>query len=173
MDFVDRFRLGMQRLASGVSVVTSCSPQGRRYGMTATAMFSLSLEPPCLVVGVNKKTRLGGMLHEARGFSVSILSEEHQDVAEAFAGRIPGVAGADRFIYGKWREDASGLPILDDAPAVFVCEIANILEHSTHYLLIGSVSDVYVTDGEIDPLVYFSQEFTGVVNALPAPLPLT
>lgn len=173
MDFVDRFRLGMQRFASGVSVVTSCSRQGERFGMTATAMFSLSLEPPCLVVGVNKKTRLGALLPEAPGFTVSILGEEHVDVAEAFAGRIPGVTGTDRFLYGKWSADVSGLPILGDAPAVFVCGIADILEHSTHYLLIGSVSEVHVADGQIEPLVYFSQGFTGVADGLPASLPLT
>ncbi|MEU6431364.1 flavin reductase family protein [Microbispora sp. NPDC046973] len=161
----------MQRLASGVSIVTSCSAEGRRYGLTATAVLSLTLEPPCLVVGVNKRTRLGGILRDATGFSVSVLGTEHLDVAEAFAGKIPGVGGADRFAYGKWRDDVSGLPILEGAAACFVCAIADIMEHSTHYLLIGSVTSVHVADGEIAPLVYFSQGFTGIAGGLEAAIP--
>jgi flavin reductase (DIM6/NTAB) family NADH-FMN oxidoreductase RutF len=164
MDTVDGFRVGMQRLASGVSVVTACCPQGGRYGMTATAVASLTLEPPCLVVGVNKRTRLGAILPEVTGFSVSILGAGHRDVAQAFSGQIPGVMGSERFAYGSWSEDPSGLPILDGAPASFVCKIDDMLERSTHYLLIGAVTEVHVADGDVDPLVYFSRSFVGVTD---------
>jgi flavin reductase (DIM6/NTAB) family NADH-FMN oxidoreductase RutF len=161
------FRLGMQRLPRGVSVITAVAADGERYGITATAVFSLSLDPPSLVVGVNKRTRLGKTLHTATSFAVSILGIGHHDVAEAFAGKTSELSGADRFAYGDWRRDGTGVPILCDAPACFICKIDDIIERSTHLLLIGLVTKVYVADSDVAPLVYFSRRFT-CVGAEPA-----
>lgn len=162
MELIDDFRLGMQRLASGVNVVTAVSADGVRCGMTATAVFSLSLHPPSLVVGVNKESRLGEVLHDLSTFAVSILGTEHRHVAEAFAGKVSGVKGATRFAYGKWRYSSEGVPILDDAPACFICKADEIIERPTHLLLIGAVTEVYVTDRDLALLVYFSRHFTSV-----------
>ncbi|HEY5986842.1 MAG TPA: flavin reductase family protein [Streptosporangiaceae bacterium] len=156
------FRLGMQRLPRGVSIITAVAADGKQYGITATAVFSLSLDPPSLVAGVNKRTRLGKTLYTASGFAVSILGTGHRDVAEAFAGKRSELRGADRFAYGEWRRDSTGVPILGDAPACFICKVDDIIERSTHLLLIGVVTKVYVADRDIAPLVYFSRTFTCV-----------
>jgi 3-hydroxy-9,10-secoandrosta-1,3,5(10)-triene-9,17-dione monooxygenase reductase component len=172
MDSVDGFRLGMQRLVSGVSVITGRSAEGRPYGITATSVFSLTVDPPSLAVGVNRQTRLGGIVPELKTFSVSILGDGQREVAEAFAGRIPGIKGVDRFTYGRWSEDPSGVPILLDAAACFACEVDGIMERSTHFLLIGVVTAVHVSPGDIAPLVYFSREFVDVRHGAAAQPPL-
>jgi flavin reductase (DIM6/NTAB) family NADH-FMN oxidoreductase RutF len=160
MRAINDFRVGMQRLAHGVSIITAAGRDGNRYGITATAVFSLSLEPPSLVAGVNKCSGLGKILIDANNFGISILRIGHGDVANAFAGNMPERSGTDRFAYGEWRYDATGVPLLSDASACFVCEIGDIIEWSTHFLLIGVVTKIYVADGEIAPLVYFSRRFT-------------
>jgi len=162
VDSADDFRLGMQRLASGVSVVTAVTADGLRCGMTATAVFSLSLHPPSLVVGINKQSYLGGLLNDVTTFAVSILEARHRHVAEAFSGRVDGVHGATRFAYGKWRYCGDGLPILEDAPACFVCKVDDVIERSTHMLLIGAVIDVHVAEEERDLLVYSARRFAGL-----------
>jgi flavin reductase (DIM6/NTAB) family NADH-FMN oxidoreductase RutF len=162
MELTDDFRLGMQRLASGVSIVTAVTTDGTRCGMTATAVFSLSLHPPSLVVGVNRESRLGQVIHQVPAFAVSILAMGHRHIAEAFAGKVSGVKGTTRFAYGNWRYSDEGVPILDDAPVSFVCKVDDIIIHSTHLLLIGLVTNVHVTDTDNALLVYFSRRFSGV-----------
>lgn len=161
-ELTDEFRTGMQRLASGVNIVTTATADGTRCGMTATAVFSLSLYPPTLVVGVNKESRLGEVIHDVSTFAVCILGVGHRHVAEAFAGQVSGLKGATRFAYGNWRDTSEGVPVLDDVPACFVCKVDDIIEWSTHLLLIGTVTNVHVANRDIAPLVYFARRFSSV-----------
>lgn len=160
MEIIDDFIAGMRRLASGVSVVTAAAVDGTPCGMTATAVFSLSVEPPSLVVGVNKGSRLGEIIPGAANFAVSILGARHRHVAEAFAGKVSGLSGPTRFAYGTWRYNGEDVPILDDAPACFVCKIDDIIERSTHLLLIGTVTNVHLVDQDAALLVHHSRRFT-------------
>lgn len=163
MEPLDGFRYGMRRLASGVSIITSVAPDGGRCGITATAVCSLTAEPPTLAAGVGKETRLGAIVRHAGAFTVNVLDVRHRRVAEAFAGMMPGVRGHGRFAYGDWDEDA-GMPILADAAARFRCRLEETIEWSTHLLLIGAVLDVHVGEEEALPLVYVSRRFTGVTR---------
>jgi flavin reductase (DIM6/NTAB) family NADH-FMN oxidoreductase RutF len=162
MEISEDFIAGMRRLASGVSVVTAVAADGTRCGMTATAVFSLSVEPPSLVVGVNKRSRLGEIIPDAANFAVSILGARHRHVAEAFAGRVSGLWGPARFAYGSWRDNGDGVPILDDAPACFVCKTDDIIERPTHLLLIGTVTSVDLVDKDATLLVHHARRFTGL-----------
>lgn len=162
MELTDDFRLGMQRLASGVSVVTTVSPEGVRCGMTATALFSLSLNPPSLLASINKESRLAEVIGSASVFAVSILGMAHRHIAEAFAGRVAGLAGPTRFAYGKWRPSRSGVPILEDAAACFICKVDDVIDRSTHLLVIGVVTDVHLAEENAPLLLYSSRRFTGV-----------
>jgi flavin reductase (DIM6/NTAB) family NADH-FMN oxidoreductase RutF len=169
MVLIDDFRLAMRRLASGVSIVTAVAADGAQCGLTATSVFSLSLHPPALVVGVNKESRLGQAAHDLSCFGVSILGTGHRHIAEAFSGKVSGLKGTTRFVYGKWRYSSEGVPMLDDAPASFICKIDDVFEWSTHLLLIGSVTDVYLADSDTALLVYFSQRFTALSSGTDGP----
>ncbi|MFE3031374.1 flavin reductase family protein [Streptomyces canus] len=162
MDLADGFVRGMRRLASGVCVVTTTTADGKRCGLTATAVSSLSLYPPSLVVGVNLRSRLGEVIREAPAFAVSILGTQHREVAEVFAGRVAGIRGTARFDHGDWRPSTEGVPILGGAPANFVCKVDDIVERTTHLLLIGAVTGVHISDEECNPLIYFSQNFSAI-----------
>ncbi|MFI0479421.1 flavin reductase family protein [Actinomadura sp. 9N215] len=161
MDLADSFVRGMRRLASGVCVVTATAADGTRCGLTATAVSSLSLHPPSLVVGVSRQTWLGQVIVDAPAFAVNILGTQHRRVAEVFAGRVDGVRGTSRFDHGDWLS-ADGVPVLADAPARVVCKVDDIVERATHLLLIGAVTDVHVSDDDCDLLVYFSQNFAAI-----------
>ncbi|MFD4601309.1 flavin reductase family protein [Streptomyces sp. NPDC058464] len=162
MDLADGFVRGMRRLASGVCVVTTATADGSPCGLTATAVSSLSVTPPSLVVGVNRRSRLGEVIGEVPAFAVNILGTQHRPVAEVFAGRVAGVRGTARFDHGDWRPSAEGVLVLGDAPAHFLCKVDGVVERATHLLLIGAVTDVHVSDEKCSLLIYFSQNFSAI-----------
>ena len=134
------FRLAMREFASGVSIVAAGAGDGRA-GCTATALASLSLTPPSLVVCLNRTTATLAAARLAGAFSVNILADRHQFLAERFAG-IGGVEGAARFDEGGWVELVTGSPTLADALAAMDCRVEEIIERHTHAILIGEVVGV-------------------------------
>jgi flavin reductase (DIM6/NTAB) family NADH-FMN oxidoreductase RutF len=134
---VDAFRAAMRRLASGVCLVTH-SVGGARAGMTATAVASLSLDPPTLIVCLNRAASTYAGLAPGVAFGVSVLGADHREFAERFAGRT-GEEGAERFREGRWLIPPSGAPLLWDALAAFECEVEDIVERHTHAIVIGRV----------------------------------
>lgn len=136
----DAFRAAMRQLASGVCLVTHCVG-GAPAGMTATAVASLSLDPPTLIVCVNRAASTYAGLALGAAFGVSVLGADHREFAERFAGRT-GEEGAERFREGRWRMSPNGAPLLRDALAAFACEVDAIVERNTHAIVIGRVKDV-------------------------------
>jgi flavin reductase (DIM6/NTAB) family NADH-FMN oxidoreductase RutF len=134
---VDTFRAAMRHLASGVCLVTH-SAGGAPAGMTATAVASLSLDPPTLIVCVNRAASAYAGLAPGVVFGVSVLGAEHREFAERFAGRT-AAEGAERFRGGRWLIPPSGAPLLWDALAAFECEVEDVIERHTHAIVIGRV----------------------------------
>jgi flavin reductase (DIM6/NTAB) family NADH-FMN oxidoreductase RutF len=127
----------MRHLASGVCLVTH-SVGGAPAGMTATAVASLSLDPPTLIVCLNRAASTFASLAPGVAFGVSVLGADHREFAERFAGRT-GAEGAERFREGRWLIPPSGAPLLWDAIAAFECEVEDIVERHTHAIVIGRV----------------------------------
>jgi flavin reductase (DIM6/NTAB) family NADH-FMN oxidoreductase RutF len=134
---VDAFRAAMRQLASGVCLVTH-SVGGAPAGMTATAVASLSLDPPALIVSVNRAASTYAGLAPGVAFGVSVLGVEHRELAERFSGRT-GEERAERFRDGRWLIAPNGAPLLSDALAAFECEVEDIVERHTHAIVIGRV----------------------------------
>ena len=132
---VDTFRAAMRHLASGVCLVTH-SVGGAPAGMTAVA--SLSLDPPTLIVCLNRAASTYAGLAPGTAFGVSVLAADHRELAERFAGRT-GAEGAECFREGRWLIPPSGAPLLWDAIAAFECEVEDIVERHTHAIVIGRV----------------------------------
>jgi flavin reductase (DIM6/NTAB) family NADH-FMN oxidoreductase RutF len=156
----------MQRLAGHVTVVTTSDGTVRR-GLTATSVCSLTAEPPALVVCVNKETWVGSVLPASNRFCVNVLARHHQELAEVFAG-MREVCGEDRFAYGRWRTAATGAPVLEDALAAFDCTVDQVVERSSHLLVIGAVRQVIVGDTADRPLVYVARRFAQVTELSPS-----
>ena len=134
-DVATAFRGAMRRLASTVTIVTA-TDGNRRHGMTATAVTSLSMEPPSLLVCLNQRTLLHGIMQDAEMFCVNILRHEHASLSSAFAGAVDP---AERFNHGGWRYGEDGLPFLADAQAVLVCRRTAAMAAGTHTIFVGEV----------------------------------
>lgn len=150
----DGFRHAMRRLATTVALITSGRGEGW-VGMAATAVASVSADPPTLLVAVNKSASLYGTLQAEERFCVNLLSDRHRDLVGAFSGQKKGLA---RFDTGDWRAGPDGLPVLADALASISCRTRTTLDIETHTLFIGQVCDV-INHDEINPLIWVDGGF--------------
>jgi flavin reductase (DIM6/NTAB) family NADH-FMN oxidoreductase RutF len=141
----DSFRSAMRHLASGVSVITTGQGE-QRTGLTATSVSSLSMEPPALVVCINRASTTLKAIRENRGFGVNFLAAGHRDLAERFSG-CGNVSGAARYQGSEWITLVTGAPLLSDALAAIDCTIDSIMEWNSHALVIGRVEAVHQPGG--------------------------
>ena len=137
------FRNAMRQLTGGVSVITAGT--GRDIsGMTVTSVSSLSVDPPALIVSINREASSWPLVRRYGFFGVNILTSDQIDIAERFTGR-GGLKGADRFAGARWMTRASGVPLLVGALAAIDCEVEDIVERHSHAIVIGRVLDVAVS----------------------------
>ena len=127
------FRACMRGVPGAVCVVTTVHA-GTRSGLTATAVCSVSAEPPQMLVCVNRSSSAQAVIAAAGRFGVSYLSHDQQDVADAFSASLD-----DRFSYADWTELGSGVPILQNAAAAFDCVVVQMVEAGTHTIFIGAI----------------------------------
>jgi flavin reductase (DIM6/NTAB) family NADH-FMN oxidoreductase RutF len=150
------FRLAMREFASGVAIVT-CANGKERAGCTATALTSLSLSPPSLVICLERSSSTLAVLTQAGAFAVNILAAQHEALASRFAGRN-GVEGEGRFEEGDWFPLMTGAPALVDALASLDCRVEEIFERHTHAIVIGAVQVVRV-GGKRSGLLHWRSRF--------------
>ena len=137
------FRGAMRQLAGGVSVITVGQGEDTS-GMTVTSVASLAVDPPSLVVSINRASSSWPLLERYRCFGVNILQADQIAIAERFDGRN-GLKGADRFTGAQWLQLASGVPLLKGALAAIDCEVEDIVERHSHALVIGRVLDLVLS----------------------------
>lgn len=153
----DQYRRAMSLLATGVTVVTTTTRDGPA-GMTASAVCSLSLEPPKLVVCVQTSLPTHAALLASRTFAVNVLGEGQVEIARRFA--TPGV---DRFA-GVPLRGGLPAPVLRDAIAFFLCDVDERHPGGDHSIFVGRVTGCGHGPGA-RPLLYFDRAF----GALRAP----
>ena len=137
------FRNAMRQSTGGVSVITA--GKGRDIsGMTVTSVSSLSVDPPSLIVSLNRESSSWPLVKRYGFFGVNILTSDQVDIAERFTGK-GGLKGADRFAGAPWTTRASGVPLLADALAAIDCEVEDVVERHSHAIVIGRVLDVAVS----------------------------
>ncbi|MGW0631957.1 flavin reductase family protein [Streptomyces sp. NPDC002758] len=146
----EEFRDLIGRFASGVTVVTTLS-DGIPYGTTASSMTSVSLEPPMLLVSMNRSSRTGRAVVASRHFAVNVLAEDQSEFASRFARQ--GSSFTDLDI----ARGSRGAPLLPDALATFECRVADELIAGTHVVIIGEVERAGGRAGM--PLAYFRGSF--------------
>jgi flavin reductase (DIM6/NTAB) family NADH-FMN oxidoreductase RutF len=152
----------MRRLAGGVAIVTARSC-GRPYGMTMTAVMSLTLEPPALLIAVNQSASMAPLLVEGAEFCVNLLHANHHAMCEQFSA----LPSAERFSVGTWADGRAGLPFLPDAEAAIFCTVGPCHMFGTHRMVIGLVEEVRL-GGPICPLLHIDGRYCHVdIAALP------
>jgi flavin reductase len=150
----DDFRAAMRRLASTVAVVT-CRREDEWAGMAATSVTSLSMDPPSILVCVNRGARFRGAIRQGSPFTVNLLDRRHEPVSVAFGG---AQSGPDRFGVGRWRAGESGVPWLEDGVAAIDCVVDGEVEYGTHSIIIGLVRGARVS-GAATPLIYLNGQY--------------
>jgi flavin reductase (DIM6/NTAB) family NADH-FMN oxidoreductase RutF len=153
--FISDAKLALRRLASSVSVVT-CRHGGRNFAMTATAVSALSMEPPSMLVCVNRSAAFHAALSRADAFAINVLSRAHVVISRLCSGEAK--AGS-RFEVGDWDTEAAA-PVLIDAQAAIVCRKDNEMAYGTHTVFMGRIMSI-ATNGDVDPLIYVDGQYTG------------
>jgi flavin reductase (DIM6/NTAB) family NADH-FMN oxidoreductase RutF len=152
-----RRTLGM--FATGVTVITT-RERDQVHGMTANAFMSVSLEPPLVLISVDRRTRMCALLHEGRNFGVSVLCETQAALSDRFAGRAVTDAPEPRF------EVIHDTPLVDGALAHFVSNITRSYWGGDHSLFLGRVE--YARYGEGTPLLFHGGRYERLTPSAPA-----
>jgi flavin reductase (DIM6/NTAB) family NADH-FMN oxidoreductase RutF len=143
------FRAAMRRLAASVSIVVAKGPSGP-VGMAATSITSLTVDPPAVLICVNRTAGLHALLEPTAPLSVNLLSRHQHEVSAAFGGNV---TREERFKIGTWATGDNGLPVLDGAQANLACVIDAMLAYGTHSIVIARVLGAQVSD-PVAPLIY-------------------
>ena len=129
-------------------------------GMTVTSLSSLSVEPPALIVSINRASSSWPLVKRYGFFGVNILNSDQVEIAERFTGK-GGLKGADRFAGAEWTTRASGVPLLTGALAAINCEVEDIVERHSHAILIGRVLDLQLA-GRTAALAYWQGRYVAI-----------
>ena len=140
----------MRQLAGGVCVITAGIGE-ERTGLTATSAVSLSIDPPTMIVCVNRNASAFPIIELRRHFCINVLSARQREIADRFAGR-GGIKGAARYAGSLWSRMATGALALDDALASIDCEVEEFIPRHSHVIVIGAVRALKVRSGR--PLIY-------------------
>jgi flavin reductase (DIM6/NTAB) family NADH-FMN oxidoreductase RutF len=124
--------------------------------MTATAVCSVSADPPTLLVCLNRNGSTCAAVSESGVFSVNLLNPNNVDLASAFS-RAPADL-QDRFLAGEWTVLETGAPILRDSAASFDCEVTQEIDSGSHRIFIGRVRTVSASTKDV-ALGYFAGAF--------------
>jgi flavin reductase (DIM6/NTAB) family NADH-FMN oxidoreductase RutF len=160
------FRKAIAQFASGVTVVTTRTAS-RSYGMTLSAMTSLSVEPPTLLICVNRKVPTEKAITDSGFFVVNVLADYQERLARQFAK-----PAADKFDRAELEYSRRGIPILRGALAHFECSVRERMPGGSHSIFIGTVESAQVHDHR-RPLVYHAAGFGEFNCRAPSPVPVT
>jgi flavin reductase (DIM6/NTAB) family NADH-FMN oxidoreductase RutF len=157
-ELLDAFRSAMRHVAATVYAVTT-GAIGERHGILATAVSSLSFEPPSLLVCVNRAASLHEPLACAEIFCVNVLGLGNREIAEVFEK----ARGEDRFAAGVW-DERHGVPVLANAQSQFICRTAHRHEFGTHTIFIGQLIDAHHRENAA-PLTYYDRHYIDISAA--------
>ena len=152
----EQFRLGMRRLPAAVTLVT-CKYNDRYFGLTATAVTSLSADPPSLLTCVNREASTHRAMLESKAFAINVLPHDKVMLARLFASRRPEDRDR-RFTSDLWVELTTESPILNEAIVAFDCTLDQAIVYASHSILIGQVQDIKIADTH-KHLMYLEGEF--------------
>lgn len=151
------FRTLMAAFPAGVAVVTAADESGRQHGMTCTAVSSVSVSPPTLLVCMQRSSRTLAVLNQTGSFAVNLLDHQARPVAELFASRCP-----DRFEHVSWtvRPGCAGPHLEQDAHSIADCRVTGSVTVADHVVVLGEVFRVTTeNDARPRPLVYGMREY--------------
>ncbi|CEJ86834.1 putative flavin reductase [Hyphomicrobium sp. GJ21] len=147
----DTFKSAMRRLAGCVTVIAT-EEDGKCYGFTATAVCSVCVCPPTVLIAVNKSVRTHQHIDRRGAFSINILADNQKGIAEHFAAKID-----DKFKIGGYTFGAAGMPLIDGAAAHLECSIQRRISIGTHTVFVAHVTNIDTK--AMAPLIYHDTKY--------------
>ncbi len=153
----------LRSVVGSVSIVATGQGEKRR-GLTVTAASSLCVDPPMVLVCINRDAEAHDIILESGVFSWNVLSTDQVSLAQRFAA-MDGSKGASRFSPAEWGELATGCPVLVESMCSFDCKVQGTVHAGTHTIVTGSVvSQIY--NRKKCPLTYYCGEFSTIIRAV-------
>ena len=142
------FKQSMRFLAASVNII-STAHEGKKFAMTATSVTSLSMDPPSLLVCVNKNASIHDtLISDGQQFCVNLLSKGQEDIATTCS---INEKEPERFQFDAW--DTEDIPYLKSAQSNIFCEVIDHFEHATHTIFLGNVVKSTFKD-QFNTLIY-------------------
>ena len=158
-ELLEPFRDALRHVAATVYAITT-GHNGQRFGIIATAVSSLSFDPPSLLVCINRSASVHEPLETGDLFCVNVLGLGNRGVADSFMKRG---TGEDRFAVGEWEEE-HGVPVLASAQSSLICRIAHRHAYGTHTIFIGELIAARHR-ANAKPLTYYDGRYIDITEA--------
>jgi len=158
------FRTVIGQFATGVTVVTALDGD-RPEGITVNALASVSLDPPILMIALDRRRFILPAIDASGRFAVNILAEDQQWLSDCFAGANV-TPGRDVFCGASWRPGDTGLPILAGAIAAMECEVLDRFTVGDHHLYVGAVQAIALDEPDAPPLLYHRRRYLRIERAV-------
>ncbi len=153
----------MGHFATGVTVVTTLDGE-RPHGITVNALSSVSLDPPLVLVALDRRRRITPIVRARGRFAVNILGEDQQGLSDCFAG-APVTPDREAFCGAAWRPGTDGMPLLDGAIATLECTTTDVVPAGDHDLFIARVDELASADEHPMPLLYYRRRYLRIERA--------
>jgi flavin reductase (DIM6/NTAB) family NADH-FMN oxidoreductase RutF len=150
------FRAVMSRFATGVTVATTCQGS-RRVGITVNAFASVSLEPPLVLICLDRTSRVHDIFIKSGIYAINVLSSDQEELSRCFAGDTE--CRHDEFCGVASHPEVTGAPVFDDALAFVDCRIEHVYDGGDHDILVGRVVALGTGEGGAAPLLYYRSHY--------------
>lgn len=154
------FRNTLAKFCTGVTIVTTKSQDGLR-GLTVNSFTSVSLDPPMILICIQKNGLSHSTLYECEDFVVNVLSEEQKELSDRFAN--PALDSEERFLDLNFRLSENSVPILAGNLGHLECRLVDRFEGGDHTIFIGQVENGDFCAGK-QPLLFYDGGYAYLVS---------
>jgi flavin reductase (DIM6/NTAB) family NADH-FMN oxidoreductase RutF len=163
LTLIERFRASMRATAASVSLVTSTDAVGGFHGMAATSWVSISMDPPSMLVTINRSASVHAVISSSGRYCLNLMRDSHSDILERFSRSDMRHV---RFDAENWHLSTSGLPVLCDALASQLCTVMDSFDYGTHTVFVGRIDDVILPEisGRMSPLIWTNGSRASLAN---------
>lgn len=162
----DDFRTAMAQFATGVTIVTALDGE-TPLGITVNALSSVSLDPPLVMIALDRRRFIVPAVEASGRYAVNILAEDQQWLSDCFAGANV-TPGRDAFCGAAWTPGETGLPLLSGAIASLECVVVERFAVGDHLLFVGRVHAVAFPEPDAPPLLYHRRRYLRIERATTA-----
>ena len=153
MSIQDNFRLAMRRYIYSVSIMSNKDDNGNLNAITVSSVTSISMDPPSLLICINKSSRIHDTLQIGSKFCINLLKKDQEELSNICSDEE---SYEERFNNENW--DTKEIPFLSNAQANIFCKVDKLTSYHTHTIVVGLVENANHTN-EISTLTYVDGKY--------------